>query len=129
VSRLGWAPEQAEHAKRMIGLGLNSVAPEERPVIEIIYEVAGELLGNIRNTLSFYANARPTEPIDRVLVSGGGAALGGLASALADVTRLPVGIPDALSSHTLPRSKNAPNYTAEQLNAFTTALGLALGRH
>ena len=129
VQRLGWAPQQAEHANRAIGLGLNSVSPEERPIIEIIYEVAGELLGNIRNTLSYYANARPTEPIERVLFTGRGALLGGLANALADVTRLPVGIADPLSGFSLPRAKDAPNYTQEQLNGYTTAFGLALGKH
>lgn len=129
VSRLGWSPEQAEHAKRAIGLGLNSVSPDERPIIEIIYEVAGELLGNIRNTLSYYANARPQEPIDRVLFTGRGALLGGLANALADVTRLPVGIAEPLSTYALPRAKNAPAHSNEDLNAYTTAFGLALGRH
>ncbi|WP_168200370.1 type IV pilus assembly protein PilM [Protaetiibacter larvae] len=129
VSRLGWNPDQAEHAKRAIGLGMNSVSPDERPIIEIIYEVAGELLGNIRNTLSYYANARPSEPIERVLFTGRGALLGGLANALADVTRLPVGIADPLNSYALPRPKDAPGYTHEQLNGYTTAFGLALGRH
>lgn len=128
VQRLGWNPEQAERAKRAIGIGINSVSPEERPIIEIIYEVAGELLGNIRNTLSYYATARPHEPIARVLFTGRGALLGGLANALADVTRLPVGVVEPLSSHPLPRTKDAP-YTPEQLNGFTTAFGLALGAH
>lgn len=129
VTRLGWTPEQAERAKRAIGLGLNSTSPEERPIIEVIYEVAGELLGNIRNTLSYYASARPNEPIERVLVTGGGTLLTGLANALADVTRLPVGVADPLGSYTLPRGKDVPTYTHEQLNAFTTAFGLALGKH
>jgi type IV pilus assembly protein PilM len=129
VQRLGWSPEQAEHAKRAIGLGLNSMSPEERPIIEIIYEVAGELLGNVRNTLSYYASARPSEPIERVLLTGRGALLNGIANALADVVRLPVGLVDPLSSHRLPVAKGAPNYTHEQLNAFTTAFGLALGSH
>ena len=129
VSRLGWTPEQAEHAKRAIGLGLGSVSQDERPIIEIIYEVAGELLGNIRNTLSYYANARPQEPIERVLFTGRGALLGGIANALADVTRLPVGIADPMSSYQLPTPKGAPGFTHEQLNAYTTAFGLALGKH
>lgn len=129
VQRLGWTPGQAEHAKRTIGLGVNSVSPEERPIIEIIYEIAGELLGNIRNTLSYYASSHPSAPIERVLFTGRGALLSGLANALADVVRLPVGVADPLASYNLPRSKDAPNYTQEQLNAYTTAFGLALGRH
>lgn len=129
IQRLGWNPEQSEHAKRAIGLGLNSISPDERPIIEIIYEVAGELLGNVRNTLSYYASARPHEPIEHVLLTGRAALLGGFANALADVTRLPVGIVDAFGSHNVPHGKGAPNYTSEQLNVYTTALGLALGSH
>lgn len=129
VQRLGWKPEQAEHAKRAIGLGLNSVSADERPIIEVIYEVAGELLGNIRNTLSYYASARPHEPIDHVLLTGRGALLGGMANALADVTRLPVGIVEPFSGYNLPRPKDGPGYSNEQLNAYATAFGLALGKH
>lgn len=129
IQRLGWSPEQSEQAKRAIGLGLNSLSPDERPIIEIIYEVAGELLGNVRNTLSYYASSRPHEPIEHVLLTGRGALLGGFANALADVTRLPVGIVDAFSSHHVPHPKGAPSYTSEQLNGYTTAFGLALGSH
>lgn len=129
VQRLGWNPDQAERAKRAIGLGMNSVSAEERPIVEVIYEVAGELLGNVRNTLSYYASSHPTEPIERVLLTGRGALLNGLANALADVTRLPVGVVEALSSQRLPSGKGAPAYSHEQLNAFTTAFGLALGSH
>ena len=49
--------------------------------------------------------------------------------ASSDVTRLPVGVAEPLSSYSLPRGKDAPNYTPEQLNGYTTAFGLALGRH
>lgn len=129
VSRLGWAPEQAEHAKRVIGLGVNSLSPEERPIIEIVYEITGELLGNIRNTLSYYASSRPEAPIERILISGGGALLGGFANALADVTRMPVGIADPFSSFALPQSKNEPPLPSDRLHAYTTAFGLALGKH
>lgn len=129
VSRLGWSPEQAEHAKRVIGLGVNSASPEERPIIEIIYEVAGELLGNIRNTLSYYASSRPDAPIERVLVSGSGAMLSGLPNALADVTRLPVGIADPFSMYALPKGKGVAPIESAKLPEFTTALGLALGKH
>ena len=44
ASRMQWSPEQAEHAKRSLGMGTAMMRQEDRPVVEIIYEVVGELL-------------------------------------------------------------------------------------
>lgn len=126
ATKLQWSPDQAEAAKRAVGMGGGLMRAEDRPVLEVVYEVVGELLAGIRNTLSYYASSKPNAPVQRVLLSGGGAQLAGLPKALADLTGLPVALPD--SSWPLPAGRGQGGRTAESAG-MTTALGLALGSH
>ena len=127
ASRLQWAPEQAEQAKRAIGMGGPMMRPEDRPIIEIVYEVVGELMAGIRNTLAYYANAHPAAPVQRIILSGGGAQLAGLATALGEMTRLSVTPGDALVA--VSASKSRPRAGQSDQVSYVTALGLALGSH
>jgi len=126
VQRLQWTPEQAEQAKRALGMGGQMMRQEDRPVIEVIYEVVGELLTSIRSTLSYYANSKPGSPVQRIVLTGGGAQLTGLPNALADLTGLPVVLAEAFRQVS---QKSRQRATAEEEDEFTTALGLALGGH
>ncbi|WP_167050530.1 type IV pilus assembly protein PilM [Salinibacterium sp. ZJ77] len=122
VQQLGVSPEQAEQVKRGLGLAPNGYTPDWKPTIEVIFSVASDLLANVRNTLSFWSSSRPGEPIERILLTGGGAEMPGLASALADVLRLPVGIPNPLERFTLARGVDTP-----ELRANATSVGVAAG--
>jgi type IV pilus assembly protein PilM len=128
ASRLQVPPERAEQAKRAVGMGGAMLRQEDRPVLEIIYEVVGELLSGVRNTLTYYTSAKPSEPVQRVLLTGGGAHLTGLPNALADLIGLPVALAEPLASVPLARAKR-DRTTREEQDAFTTAFGLALGSH
>ena len=128
TSRLQWTPEIAEQAKRAIGMGSSMTRPEDRPALEVIYEFAGELMASIRSTLSYYTSAHAADPIQRILLTGGGADLSGLASALGEMTHLPVTKVEPLSSLTLPRSRR-DSERRDNADAYTTAFGLALGGH
>ena len=125
ATRLQWAPRDAEAAKRAIGMGGMNARQEDRPVLEIIYEVVGEQLAGIRSTLSYYASARPSAPVQRVLLSGGGSQLIGLPNALAELVGLPVGIVDPFANVSVGRG---PRNGAGDA-AFAAALGLSLGSH
>lgn len=127
ASRLQWAPEQAEQAKRAIGMGGPMTRPEDRPVLEIIYDVVGEQLANIRTTLNYYASAKPMAPVQRILLSGGGAQLTGLPSALGELAGLPVAAAEPISGAAAGRMRD--RVAREQLDGYTTAFGLALGSH
>ena len=124
AARLQWQPAQAEAAKRALGMGTQMMRPEDRPVLEIIYEVVGELLAGVRNTLSYYASSKPTAPVARIQLAGGGGRMIGLPNALADVTGLPVGIADPLVGVSV-----AKGVSREDDGSLGTALGLALGDH
>jgi type IV pilus assembly protein PilM len=128
ASRLQWSPEQAEAAKRAIGMGGAGMRQEDRPVIEIIYEVVGELLTSVRSTLNFYSTANPGEPVQRAILTGGGAQLAGIDRALGDIIHLPVELAQPMASVSLPKSRDQ-RLNREQLDSYTTAFGLALGSH
>jgi type IV pilus assembly protein PilM len=123
AARLQVAPHQAEDAKRAIGMGGSMIRPEERPALEVIYEVVGELLTNIHSTLSYYANLRPQAPLQRVLLTGGAAQLPGLPTALGELVGLPVAMAEP-HVVTAGRNRKAPAPAS-----YSTAYGLALGSH
>ncbi|MBN9605873.1 MAG: type IV pilus assembly protein PilM [Actinomycetales bacterium] len=125
-SRLSIDAEQADRIKRGIGLAREQVPAEWAVAVEAIHASTGDLLGAVRNTLSYFLNSRPGLRIERVLVSGGGAQLGGLPNALADALRLPVGVPKSIEGLAIARTVDT-----EQLNddpaGLPVAAGLALG--
>ena len=83
-----------------------------------------DLIGRMRSTLAFYANKPAASPIQQVLLSGAGSAIGGVASGLADGIDVPV---HALSlNNVIPVRGTEPGGDLA-LDLVTTA-GLALGK-
>jgi len=124
VARLEMTPVQAETAKRE--LGFNPATPDRMPVSEVIYEVGGEQVNAIRNTLNYYTNSKPGLAIDRIVLSGGGAQLAGLMKALSELTAIPV-MADMAASHGFAQHERSGRSTRAQLEAMSTAYALALG--
>ncbi len=125
AARLQITPEQAENAKRLVGMGGPLMRAEDRPALEVIYEVVGELLNAIRSTLSYFGTSKPEEMPRRILLSGGGALMLGLPTALSEVTGLPVVVAEPFQG--VQRARTARD--AGPQHAFTAAYGLALGSH
>lgn len=126
TTRFGMDASQADQVKRGFGLANEGVTPEWRPAVESIAQTTGDLLDSVRNTLSFFVNTRTGAQIDRVLVSGGGAQLAGFPQALAEATRLPVGIPDVSARLSVSKSVDADRFRAE-VTGVPVAAGLAMG--
>jgi type IV pilus assembly protein PilM len=125
-SELELTEDQAETAKRALGLSTVGVAMENRPVVEVIYKVAGELLNSIRNTLNYFTSARPQDPVRQIILTGGGSKLIGLAQALGDNTHIQVVTGNPFE--TISVSKKFAEETARGENdSIVVALGLALG--
>jgi type IV pilus assembly protein PilM len=118
--------EQAETAKRALGLSTVGVAVEQRPIVEVIYKVAGELLNSIRNTLNYFATSRPQEPVRQIILSGGGAKLLGFAQALQENARIPIAFGDPLATIAADRRFMADDQFGD-IDSASVALGLALG--
>lgn len=123
--RLGISIEEATTQKH--GLSL-SAAPTATTVdtLTVMREVTSELLGSLRNTVTYFANARPDIVPTHIVLSGGGARLGGFADALSELTRLPVVSAEIAESFTLGRGVSAQSIV-ESEGAYLVALGLTLG--
>lgn len=125
-SQLQLSRAKAEEIKRDVGLGTASTLPEQRPAVAITQEVAGQLLISLRDTISYYVNSRQGAELNRIILSGGGSRLTGLAGALGQITAIPVVQAPALAGAQLSASVKSRS-TPEQREAMTTAFGLALG--
>lgn len=125
VARLQLSPTQAESVKRELGLGAVPPRPELRTAAEAIFEIAGEQVNTIRNTLAYFTNSKPGMVIDRIILSGGGSQLSGLPRALSELSGIPVVVADPAGGADLGRDRSrAPR---EQQDAMTTAWSLAVG--
>jgi type IV pilus assembly protein PilM len=88
IDEQGMTRIEAEQAKREVGL-----AEEPGPVAGVartMVRAANELIEEIRGSLDYYSATSPTGPVTRVVLSGGGARLRGLAERLAERLRVPV---------------------------------------
>ncbi|WP_020076928.1 type IV pilus assembly protein PilM [Cryocola sp. 340MFSha3.1] len=127
VDGLDIEPQQAEMLKRTLGLAPAVSSQQEQKAVEIIYQVAGELLGSIRNTINYFVNTRPGSSVDRIVITGGGSQLVGLGDALSEMTRVPVEEADPFTAIGLSRRLDASDLRYRRA-ALTVSLGLALGR-
>jgi len=125
VTRLGIERELAERVKAGIGMATGSVLPENRPAVEVIYEVTRELLNSLRNTLNYFANTRENRQVEHVVLSGGAALLPGLAETLATMTSMKVTVAAPFTHVEL--GKDARHLAGSPARA-AVALGLVLGR-
>lgn len=119
--------EHPEALKRRLGLATGSVAAADKRAVETIYKLASEQLTSLRNTINYFANTRPIDPVNKIVLSGGGAQLPGLPEALAELTRLAVEVGDPFASVALGRAL-ALEELRRHGSGFAVALGLALGR-
>ena len=116
---------EAEVLKRRLGLA-QSAEPADRPAVDAIYRVTGELLNSLRNTVSFFTNTRPDQTIGQIVLTGGGSLLHGFRENLARMTGLPVTAPEPLKTVSLSSKLSADDLRINQIS-LTAALGLAIG--
>ena len=112
----------AETVKSSLGLIREAYVSEPIATSETVIKITDELLTTLRNTLTFYSNTRPTDPIGGIVLSGGGSRLRGLPAALEETTRLQVELGD-------PTERFAVARTFDELTLPTTmpAMSVALG--
>jgi type IV pilus assembly protein PilM len=126
INALELSPQQAEAFKRSRGLAPAASLPEnERRAADVVRESASELLSSLRNTLNYYSNTRQNDPIQGILLSGGGSRLAGLAQTLAEMTRISVVPANPFGSVEMSKALRRQSATDEL--AMTVSLGLAIG--
>jgi len=118
--------EEAERLKRLHGIAPDPSDPEGQAVSAGVMELVTDLLVSLRNTITYYSNTRPSEPVTGIILSGGGSQLPGFASAVSDFTRIGVTIGDPFLSIALARTLDPQKLRSDQA-AISVALGLAMG--
>ena len=91
----GLGHDQAERVKRIAGLRPADAEPQVRSVVELMAARTAELMNSVRDTLSYFTDTR-RRPLDRIVLTGGGARIGGFAEMLTARLGIPATLSDAL---------------------------------
>ncbi len=112
----------AEGVKRRIGEPVAQIQAAERAALGSITELVGE----IRNSIQYFASLPGRLPVSRVLVTGGGAQLSGLIPMLENQVRLPVLTASPLDRLDTTRLDLSSQQADEVGPVLATPIGLAL---
>ncbi|MCW2671715.1 MAG: type pilus assembly protein PilM [Frankiales bacterium] len=127
AERLGVPAEQAEAIKQESGMAGVPGAAESSPAGRAIEGTANSFVEEVRGSLDYYMAQPGATRIDRVVLSGGGSRLTGLADRLATATRLPVQAARPLSTLKLGKTGLTPDQLAYVEPMVTVPVGLAMG--
>jgi type IV pilus assembly protein PilM len=91
AERLGVPFEQAVTVKQQLGMApVRGEVATDHPAARVVESSAGSFVEEVRGSLDYYLAQPGSVPLQRVVISGGGARLAGLGQRLAAATRLPV---------------------------------------
>ncbi len=127
VERLAMSVPEAEELKQRSGLAVSGNASGQFPADRAIETTGGAFIDEIRGSLDYYSAQDGAVRIDRVVLSGGGSRLTGLAERLAAATRLPVDAARPLHGLALGKTGLSPEQIAYAEPCLTVPVGLALG--
>jgi type IV pilus assembly protein PilM len=126
ADRMGVSFEQAESVKQATVLPRDPSALGEQPLVRIVETAANTWIEEIRGSLDYYLAQSGSARIERIILSGGGAQLGGLAARLSFATRLPVEAATPFASLRLGRTGLSDEQLAYVEPFCTVPVGLAL---
>lgn len=112
---------QAEQYKRIYGLAEDQL---EGKVFDALKPVIDIIAGEARRVIQAFSTKYPTDPIKRVVVSGGGAKMPGLVIYLANILGLEV--QEADPWYYIIKEKNSVARLAQDAPSYSVAVGLAL---
>jgi len=112
----------AEGLKRRLG----EASPQVQSAESAVQPAIAELVGEIRNSVQYFATLPGRVPIARVLLTGGGARLRGLVKELRSQVRIPVEHVSPLARLDLSRIDLDPEQAASIDPVLATPIGLAL---
>ena len=123
---LGLSFQQAEAAKRGVMDAASGV--EEKSIEPLINDVTEMVAMEIQKTFDFYrATSEESEVVvQKILISGGGSKLAGLAEELSKRLELPVEVLDPFRNIKVDTRKFDPDYLSEIMPEMAVAVGLAL---
>jgi type IV pilus assembly protein PilM len=124
--RLGVGAAQAEAMKQEIGL--RTEVPDSSMIASRVIEGAAvSFVDEIRGSLDYYEASSGSASISRLVLTGGGARLAGLAERLQATTRVPVVAGNPMERLTLGRTGLSPEQISFVQPLAVVPVGLALG--
>lgn len=127
AERLGVPLEEAEALKQSTGIEPFVGGTEAHPASRAIETTGSALVDEVRSSLDFYLGQPGAVRIHRVVLSGGGSRLTGLAARLSAATRLPVEAARPAALLRLGRTGLTPEQLAYLEPVITVPVGLAMG--
>jgi type IV pilus assembly protein PilM len=128
AERMGVPLDDAESVKQQSSLGPTPGVPvSDHPAARVVESSGHAFVEEIRGSLDYYLAQPGSVPMRRVVVSGGGARLGGLVQRLALATRLPVEPAAPLSSLKVGKTGLTPEQLVFVEPLVTVPVGLAMG--
>jgi type IV pilus assembly protein PilM len=127
AERLGVDVSEAELLKKATGLASLLSQVQAQPANRAIESTGSALVEEVRSSLDYYLAQPGAARVGRVVLSGGGSRLSGLAERLSAATRLPVELAHPLSVLRRGDTGLAPDQLAFMEPLATVPLGLALG--
>lgn len=123
---LGFSFQQAEAVKRGVADAMEGV--EEKSIEPLMNNVMEMVAMEIQKTFDFYRATTEDEDIvvDKILISGGGSKLTGLADDLSARLELPVEVLDPFRQIKVDTRKFDPDYLSEIMPEMAVAVGLAI---
>lgn len=124
ADRMGVATDQAEDVKVAMGLADGQA---EHPASRVLDAAGTAWVEEIRGSLDYFRAQATDVRVARLVLSGGGAQLGGLAERLSAATRLPVEMASCVSALHIGRTGLSREQLSSADPVVTVPVGLALG--
>lgn len=127
ADRMGMPLEQAEALKQELGLRDTSSAMDAEAAVRVIESSAASFVDEVRGSLDYYMASSGSAQISRLLLTGGGGRLAGLAGRLEAATRIPVVSGNPLATLSVGRTGLTPEQIEFVEPLAVVPVGLALG--
>lgn len=127
AERLGVPIEQAESVKQTTGLATVPGMADVHPASRAIEQTGGAFVEEVRGSLDYYLAQPGASRVGKVVLSGGGSRLGGLAQRLSAATRLHVEVARPMSMLKLGKTGLTQEQLAYVEPMATVPVGLAMG--
>lgn len=125
AERMGVPEPQAEAIKQQ--LGAPDAGMEGQTAARVVEIVGSAFVEEVRGSLDYYLASSGSAPISRLVLTGGGARLNGLAQRLQVTTRIPVEIGTPIRSLNVGRTGLSPEQISFVEPLAAVPVGLALG--
>lgn len=131
AERMGVPVDQAESVKQQMGMSpaplTAPLPPEAHPAARVIEQSGSAFVDEVRGSLDYYLSQPGATRLGRLVLTGGGGQLGGLAQRLAVATRLPVQPGSPLPSLRLGKVGLSPEQLSYVAPLVAVPVGLAMG--